>query len=105
MRTPKWRSAKAGRYFFAFDLESGPVFGGYRSEGSVYITDFLSRKAGREVPYMKFCDGKITVEMPEMDRQARFKMEHFAAFMAEMIRKYGKDVLEEMEKEETDKNA
>ena len=54
---------------------------------------------------MKFCDGKITVEMPEMDRQARLKMEHFAAFMAEIIRKDGKDVLGEMEKEETDKNA
>lgn len=54
---------------------------------------------------MKFCDGSITVEMPEMDRKARLKMEHCAAFMAEMIRKYGKEVLEEIEKEESDKNA
>ena len=54
---------------------------------------------------MKFSDGKITVEMPEMDRQARLKMEHCAAFMAEMIRKYGREVLEEIEKEKTDKNA
>ena len=54
---------------------------------------------------MKFSDGKITVEMPEMDRRARLKMEHCAAFMAEMIRKYGREVLEEIEKEKTDKNA
>ena len=44
---------------------------------------------------MKFRDARTTFEMPEMDRKARLKKEHCAVFMAEMIRKYGKEVLEE----------
>ena len=32
--------------FFASDLESGPVFGGERSEGSVKSTDFRAQESG-----------------------------------------------------------
>lgn len=39
----------------------------------------------------------------EMDRKTRQNMERFAEFMARMIEKYGKKVLAEIEKEETEK--
>lgn len=39
----------------------------------------------------------------EMDRRTRQNLERFAEFMARMIEKYGPKVLEEMEKEEAEK--
>lgn len=37
---------------------------------------------------------------PEMERSVRLKMERCAAFVASMIEKYGRDVLEELKQEE-----
>lgn len=39
----------------------------------------------------------------EMDRRTRQNLERFAEFMARMIEKYGHKVLEEMEREEAEK--
>ena len=41
----------------------------------------------------------------EMDRRTRQNMERFAEFMARMILKYGRKVLDDIEREEAEKAA
>ena len=52
-----------------------------------------------------FMKDGVEISMPPMDRSTEIKMERFAEFMARMIQKYGKEVLEEIEAEEKEKEA
>ena len=52
------------------------------------------------ITFMK--DG-VEIAIPAMDETAKLNMERCAEFMARMIRKYGAEVLAEIEAEETEK--
>ena len=52
------------------------------------------------IMFMK--DG-VMIAMPAMDETAKLNMERCAEFMARMIRKYGAEVLAEIEAEEAEK--
>lgn len=50
-----------------------------------------------------FMKDGVEVSMPPMDKTAKLNMERCADFMAQMIQKYGKDVLAEIEAREKSK--
>lgn len=52
-----------------------------------------------------FMKDGVEVSMPPMDKTAKLNMERCAEFIARMIQKYGKEVLEEIEAAETDRDS